>query len=87
MLGRALAKVDDDNNFVIGTKAHPSQAHGLSAKGLRQQLRDSLDAMQIDKVHEYYLHQPDTEVALTESLATADALVREGRIEKIGITV
>ena len=78
---------DDENTvIVVGTKAHPSQKDGLSASGIRQQFQESIDAMGIDKVTEFYLHQPDTENSLVESLTCAHQLVQEGKIEVIGMS-
>jgi aflatoxin B1 aldehyde reductase len=76
----------------IGTKAHPSQPGGLGAAGLRAQFDASVSALGASfggtgpAVEELYLHQPDTEHALQESLIAADALVREGRVRRIGLS-
>ena len=37
-------------------------------------------------VDEFYLHQPDPATPLAESLATTDALVREGKITRVGMS-
>lgn len=60
----------------IGTKAHPSQPGGLSEQGLLQQLEKSFDALGVASVDEYYLHQPDENTSLLESLQTTDKLGR-----------
>lgn len=72
--------------LLIGTKAHPSQPDGLSEKGLRSQLSKSLDVLGVASVHEYYLHQPDENNSLLESLQTCDKLVSEGFISAIGMS-
>jgi aflatoxin B1 aldehyde reductase len=64
--------------LAVGTKAHPSQNGGLSASGIRSQLQASLDAMQLNGVGEFYLHQPDTEHSLLESLQEAHKMASEG---------
>ena len=66
--------------IAIGTKAHPSvtELGGLSRAGLRSQMKASLAAMEMSGVGEYYLHQPDTDHDLLESLKEADAMVKEG---------
>ena len=78
----------DPNLLLVGTKAHPSQPDGLSAKGIKQQFDASIKAMSDDvsSVEEYYLHQPDTENSLLESLICVDNLVKEGKVKKIGMS-
>ena len=70
----------------IGTKAHPSQPGGLSSDGIRRQLEASLEALGVDQVEEYYLHQPDPQVPLLESLRCASELVRERVVGSIGMS-
>lgn len=70
----------------IGTKAHPSQPGGLSEQGLRSQLTKSLDALGVESVDEYYLHQPDENTSLLESLQTCDKLIKQGKITSIGMS-
>ncbi len=86
MVGAALKKVDPGLNFLVGTKAHPSVKPGLSSDGIREQLMTSLDAMGMTAVEEYYLHQPDTENTLLDSLKCAHALVEEGKVKTIGMS-
>ena len=81
------AVVDKSNSHeLIGTKAHPSQPGGLSAKGIEGQLQASLDAMGVDKVHEYYLHQPDSEHSLRESLGYLHSKVQDGVVKVVGMS-
>merc|ERR1719464_1356347 len=52
MLGGALARLGENSvsSISLGTKAHPSQPHGLSPSGIRSQLQSSLDAMKVSSV-------------------------------------
>lgn len=68
------------SGLTMGSKAHPSQRGGLSSDGMRSQLQASLDALGCVSVDEFYLHQPDPDRPLSESLRCADALVREGLV-------
>lgn len=78
---------DPSQGFLaIGTKAHPSVEGGLSSEGIRGQVKASLDAMQMTGVGEYYLHQPDTQTALLESLKTAHEMVEEGLFCCVGMS-
>jgi len=71
---------------MLGTKAHPSQTGGLSADGIRTQLAASLDALGVDRVEEFYLHQPDPQHNLLESLRCTDELVRAGTVRRVGLS-
>jgi aflatoxin B1 aldehyde reductase len=90
MVGAVLSKIlssDSTSTILVGTKAHPSiQPLGLSKLGIQEQMRVSLQAMQRDSVDEYYLHQPDTEHTLLESLQCAHELVQEGKASLVGMS-
>ena len=88
IVGGVLKSIDnsDIESLVLGTKAHPSQPNGLSPKGIMGQLEESFAAMDINKVGEYYLHQPDTENSLLESLKCIDRLINEGTIKSLGMS-
>jgi len=86
IIGRVFDPSGTRNKFRVATKAHPSQPGGLSDKGIRDQLQASLSAMGEQRVDVLYLHQPDTNCDLTESLATCDALVKEGLVGSIGLS-
>lgn len=78
--------------LAIGTKAHPSQPGGLSAEGIQKQMDASLQAMAIggsavsSSFEEYYLHQPDTENSLLESLRAIHGLVKQGKMTHLGMS-
>ena len=88
ILGEVLAALDpsERDSIVLGTKAHPSQKGGLSSQGIQDQFAASLDAMKVTSIGEYYLHQPDPESSLLESLQCADELVKAGRACCIGMS-
>eukprot|EP00934_Nitzschia_sp_Nitz4_P008375 Nitzschia sp. Nitz4//scaffold123_size70294//29433//30512//NITZ4_005925-RA/size70294-processed-gene-0.22-mRNA-1//-1//CDS//3329534476//8365//frame0 len=92
MLGVSLGQIDgtlpSDSKLMIGTKAHPAvlKDKGLSPDGIRVQLQASLDAMNLSSVDEFYLHQPDTERDLLESLRCTHSLVQEGKIRIVGMS-
>lgn len=85
MLGRALQS-SGASDLLVGSKAAPSQPGGLSATGMRSQLDASLGAIGVERLAEYYLHQPDTEAALLESLREAHAMVSEGKVGAVGMS-
>lgn len=85
IVGKVLAGMDK-SKILLGTKAHPSQPGGLSPEGILGQLEASRQANQTKSFDEYYLHQPDTEHALLESLQCLNELVQQGVIAKIGMS-
>lgn len=88
ILGDVLRNVDpkEGPSVTVGTKAHPSQPNGLSPTGVRDQLNASLEAIGVESVGEFYLHQPDPENSLLESLRTTDAMIKEGKISTVGMS-
>lgn len=86
IVGGALLAMGDTDYVYVGTKAHPSQPGGLSKAGITSQLQTSLVAMNLESVQEYYLHQPDPETSLLESLQCLHELVQCGTIQEIGMS-
>ncbi len=76
----------DSDSVMIGTKAHPSQPNGLSKEGIMNQFKDSLTSMDISAVGEFYLHQPDTEHSLLESLQCVNELIVAGKVKTLGLS-
>ena len=78
--------------FAIGTKAHPSQKGGLSTTGIQGQFQESLQALQLrttsssPPLEEYYLHQPDPEHSLLESLKCLHSYCEQGLITAVGMS-
>ena len=89
ILGSVLKDIPsycDYDHVTVGTKAHPSQPNGLSKEGIMNQFKDSIDAMGVTEVGEYYLHQPDTENTLLESLQCVHELISEGKVKSLGLS-
>ena len=91
ILGHCFGQLSQQNaefrsSSIITTKVHPSQPQGLSPTGLREQLNTSLQAMGLTYVDELYLHQPDTENALMDSLQAADLCIKEGLVKRLGMS-
>lgn len=84
LVGMSISGFHD--KVVLGTKAAPSQAGGLSPAGIQAQLDASTKALNVQTLGEYYLHQPDTENSLLESLKKAHELVQLGKIQTIGLS-
>jgi len=87
ILGRVLQDPEvRSKKYHLATKVHPSQPGGLSAEGIRNQLDASLKALQVDKVDVLYLHQPDPDRSLEESLECLHGLVKAGTVGQLGLS-
>lgn len=87
ILGAALANVRD--RVVIATKfGAPGSADEGFARGSRSWIEiaveRSLERLGTDYIDLYQLHFPDADVAIDETLAALDALVRAGKVREIG---
>jgi aryl-alcohol dehydrogenase-like predicted oxidoreductase len=77
------------DRFVLATKcgipmSEDPNFRGLSRKHIFQALDGSLRRLQTDYIDLFYLHQPDLETPIEETLHALDDLVRAGRIRYIG---
>ncbi|CAJ1352865.1 unnamed protein product [Effrenium voratum] len=87
ILGRVLQRKELlGKPMILGTKVHPSQPSGLSDTGIRKQLEASLTALNVSSVDVLYLHQPDPEHDLLESLSCVQQLMKEGLVRKYGMS-
>ena len=88
VLEKLVLPTDDSSaTLLVGTKAAPSvKPGGLSPEGIAAQFETSMEALKSTSCDEYYLHQPDVEHSLLESLKVADSLVKDGKVTKIGMS-
>ncbi len=83
LLGRALK--GHRERMVLASKVRGKMAEGpdgagLSRKAMRRALEDTLRRLATDYLDIYYLHQPDYDVPLEETLETMEEFVREGKV-------
>ncbi|WP_300268315.1 aldo/keto reductase [Microbacterium sp.] len=79
------------DEIVLSTKAgmpHPDAgAHApLSREGLRASVEGSLRRLDVDRIDLFYLHQPDRETPIRETLETVAELREEGKILAFGVS-
>ncbi len=87
ILGEALVGRRDD--FVLATKAFMRMGTGphdvgLSRKHLIQACEASLRRLRTDYIDLYICHQPDSYVAVDETMRAFDDLVQQGKVRYVG---
>ena len=88
--GRILG--DKRSKVILATKVRGKMHSGensyvgLSRSAIRKAIDESLQRLNTDYVDIYYLHQPDYEVELLESLEVMNNLLQEGKIRAIGFS-
>jgi 1-deoxyxylulose-5-phosphate synthase len=89
MLGDALKGRRD--RVIVASKVRMRMGDGLDQTGLSRAailraIDESLRRLQTDYLDIYYLHAPDWDVAIEETLETMDGLVRAGKVRYPGIS-
>ena len=86
VVGKAIA--DRRDQVVLATKGRQSVGSGPNDSGagrlhLMRELDRSLTRMQVDVIDLYYLHAPDTDTPIEETLRTLEDMVRSGKVRYI----
>jgi myo-inositol catabolism protein IolS len=81
VVGKALSGIR--NQCVIASKVSPGHLH---AGDVRRSIEVSLKNLGTDYLDIYYIHWPNTEVPLAETLGEFDKLKAEGLIRAIGVS-
>src|SRR5574340_976804 len=73
------------NKVVLATKVRGKMGDGFDESGLSRAaifkaIDSSLQRLQTDFVDLYYLHQPDYDIPIEETLAAMDGLVKAGKV-------
>ncbi|GIH99357.1 aldo/keto reductase [Planobispora takensis] len=85
IIGEWTASRRNRDRIVLATKVGMLDSRpGLSEANIRAAVEDSLRRLQTDYIDLYWAHLDDEETPLEETLATFDALIREGKIRNIG---
>jgi len=89
MLGAAVKSFRDD--VLIATKVRAKMGdgpdeEGLSEAAINKAIDASLNRLQTDYVDIYYLHRPDPEVPIEESLGAMNAVVESGKARYIAVS-
>ena len=89
IVGKALKGRRED--VILATKvSYPMEGRmnsgGLSRRAILSALDASLSRLGTDYVDLYYLHSPDYETSIGESLDTMSTLVRSGKVRYVGVS-
>ncbi len=89
IVGKALKGRRDD--IILATKVFNQMGQGMNNKGLsRRHIISAVDAslkrLDTDYIDVYYLHSPDYETKIEETLDTMTTLVRTGKIRYVGVS-
>ncbi|GIH92740.1 aldo/keto reductase [Planobispora siamensis] len=85
IIGEWMTSRRNRDRIVLATKVGMLDSRpGLSEANIRAAVEDSLRRLQTDSIDLYWAHIDDEETPLEETLATFDALIREGKIRNIG---
>ncbi len=87
IIGNWLKKSGKRDKIVLATKVGMDLGNGktgLAPKYIRQAVEDSLRRLQTDYIDLYQAHRDDEDTPLAATLATFDALVKEGKVRTIG---
>lgn len=87
MLGHALKGKRDQ--VVLTSKVRMKMGDGADESGLSRRaiiraIEDSLRRLQTDHLDVYFLHQPDYDVPIEETLAAMESLVQQGKVRYPG---
>ncbi|XP_067098303.1 aflatoxin B1 aldehyde reductase member 3 [Osmerus mordax] len=70
----------------IATKANPWDGKTLKPESVRSQLDISLKRLKTDSVDLFYLHAPDHQNPIQDTLRACDELHREGKYKELGLS-
>lgn len=73
-------------NAIIAGKANPRGPGRLSAAGIREQLDTSLERLKRQHLDLFYLHSPDLETSIDETLEAVNEAHAQGKIKKLGLS-
>uniref|UniRef100_V9KR16 Aflatoxin B1 aldehyde reductase member 2 n=1 Tax=Callorhinchus milii TaxID=7868 RepID=V9KR16_CALMI len=70
----------------IATKVNPWDGKTLKPESVRSQFKTSLERLQLPRVDVLYLHAPDHETPVEETLAACHELYQQGKFKELGLS-
>ncbi|KAH8919798.1 Aldo/keto reductase [Atractiella rhizophila] len=75
-----------EKGWTIDTKSNSFFDAAHKPENLRKSLEGSLERLKVEKVRTFYLHKSDETTTLLETLKGVDALFKEGKFERFGVS-
>jgi len=85
LLGKILHNFNREE-YIISTKANPRITGRLDKEAVKLQLMGSLESMQLDYVDIFYLHMPDYNTPIENTLEACAELYAQGKFRRLGIS-
>ena len=85
MLGAILTPQQRDELY-LATKVNPWNDDGLQADAVHRQFGESLERLQTDRVDLLYLHSPDLDTPVAETLQACFELHEQGKFRHFGLS-
>ena len=87
LIGEWLKERKSRSRVVIASKVgfpYPGVPYGTSARQIREECDKSLKRLGVDHIDLYFAHSDDRNTPMEESLGAFNALIRDGKIGRIG---
>lgn len=82
----AIGKFELPKSFIIDTKARGFGEGTLTKESINESVEESFGLLGVESVEIFYLHCPDPATPLEETLDAIDALYKEGKFKKFGVS-
>ncbi|XP_056398019.1 aflatoxin B1 aldehyde reductase member 2-like [Hyla sarda] len=83
---RVLGTLGLDAGVKMATKANPWEGKTLKRQSVRDQLETSLQRLNMSSVQIFYLHAPDHQTPVEETLEACQELYKEGKFKELGLS-
>lgn len=83
---KAIGELHLPGQFVIDTKAKGFTDGSLTKKGIEESIAESLGLLGVDSVEIFYLHCPDRDTDIKETIDTINELHQQGKFKKFGLS-
>ena len=85
LLGELLNE-ESNPQVSIATKVNPWDGDGLKPQEVRKQLTESLERLQAESVDMLYLHSPDLDTPVADTLAVCSEFFEEGVFKRFALS-
>lgn len=83
---KAIGELHLPEQFVIDTKARGFTDGSLTKKGIEESIAESLDLLGVESVEIFYLHCPDRDTEIEETIDAINELHQQGKFKKFGLS-